>query len=267
MEICQKLAGYTLGGADMVRRYMSKKKADKLAHEREKFVTGCKNNGISEKISNTLFDQMMDFASYAFNKSHAAVYAFNAYITAWLKYYYSAEFYASALNWCDNTDKMIGLMNEANESKIAILAPSVNNSLQEFCVVNGEIHFSLSMIKGINMLADSIIKERNDNGPYTSLKDFVYRVNPSVKVITSLIDAGAFDEFHDSRVQLKTMVEDIKPVITDIRDKEMFVKSATLCLPYVESMTDEELVNLQKENNLRVDIKTATTADKLTKRI
>ena len=140
MQLVQSLAGFSLGDADNVRRFMSKKKAEKLAHERDAFIYGDEGRNIkgyikvhlenvnaenmsqaeaeaekkkAENVANEIFDQMTDFAKYAFNKSHAAAYAFNAYITAWLKYYYPAEFFAAALNWASNSEKMAALVREA----------------------------------------------------------------------------------------------------------------------------------------------------------
>ncbi|MGN0241609.1 MAG: DNA polymerase III subunit alpha, partial [Candidatus Weimeria sp.] len=157
MKICQDLAGYSLGGADLVRRAMSKKKAEKLAHERDAFIhgdkergiSGCVANGIPEKVADKIFDQMMDFASYAFNKSHAAAYAYNSYVTAWLKCYYPAEFYAAALNWASDPDKFKALLKDAKSYGIKVLPPDINASEKEFTVENGKIRFALSKIKGV----------------------------------------------------------------------------------------------------------------------
>ena len=265
MEICQKLAGYTLGGADTVRRYMSKKKADKLAHEREKFIVGCVSNGISKDIADTLFGQMMDFARYAFNKSHAAVYAFNAYITAWLKLYYPAEFFASALNWADNKE-IAGLMKEATSFGVKVLPPSINVSSKEFCVSNGEIRFGLSMVKGISNNADDIIEERK-NGIYLSVKDFLYRVKPNQTVITNLISAGGLDEFCGNRASMKEYVDSCKEMLSDLTKKEDMLKSMKECLPIVESMSIDEIIKFQQDNGLKVVVNKETTAEKLQKRI
>lgn len=265
MDICQKLAGFTLGHADNVRRFMSKKKADKLAHEREAFIEGCKNNGISSETADELFSQMMDFASYAFNKSHAAAYAYNAYITAWLKCYYPAEFLAAALNWADKDD-ISGLMYEAKSLGVKVMAPDINISQKEFCVVNGDIHFGLSAVAGVKDHTDEIIRERK-LGPFKSLKDFCVRVNPNAQVIDHLICAGAFDEFSSNRAAMKLMVEDIKNILPTIQKKSSFIKSAEFVLTSVEKLTGEQLIALQTENGLKPEIKEPTTAEKLSKRI
>jgi DNA polymerase-3 subunit alpha len=265
MQICQSLAGFTLGHADSVRRFMSKKKADKLAHEREAFVEGCKNNTISEDIANALFDQMMDFASYAFNKSHAAAYAFNAYITAWLKCHYPAEFFASALNWADNK-KIAGLVYEAKKCNVNVLAPDVNLSSKQFNVVNGDIRFGLSSVAGVKDNADIIISER-ENGSYQSLKDFILRVRPDKTVITNLISAGALDGFAKNRKAMKEAADELREIMPK-RDKKLsFVRSAEKVLPIIEKASAEEIIAMQKEAGFKVEISESTTAEKLSKKI
>ncbi len=266
MEICQKLAGFTLGHADQVRRFMSKKKADKLAHEREAFVDGCKANGIEEDKANTLFDQMMDFARYAFNKSHAAAYAHNAYITAWLKYYYPAEFFASALNWAENK-KISGLMYEAKSCGVKVLAPDVNTSAKAFSVMDGKISFGLGYVAGVKDHADDIIAER-ENGAFMSLSDFCVRVRPNATVIDHLICAGAFDSFSGNRKAMKELALELKDIIPK-RDKKLsFIKSAEFVLPMIERFEDEDtLLNAQRDAGLKVEVSKLTTAEKLEKQI
>lgn len=267
MEICQKLAGYTLGGADTVRRYMSKKKKDKLAHERDKFVEGCAVNGIESDVANTLFDQMEAFARYAFNKSHAAVYAFTAYLTAWFKLYYPAEFFASALNWADKKPKIIGLMYEAQNFGVKVCAPSVNNPHKTFDVINGDIYFGLSSISGVKDQADGIIEYVTANGSFSDLKDFLLNLNVKINVINNLICSGAFDEFCTNREAIKRYVLETKEVLENIRKKASFIESAKYVLPYVEKSTAEELIKMQKDNGLSAVIKEPTTVEKLQSRI
>ncbi|MBP3278169.1 MAG: DNA polymerase III subunit alpha [Butyrivibrio sp.] len=272
MAICQELAGFTLGHADNVRRFMSKKKADKLAHERDAFVEGCKNNGIAEDVANTLFDQMMDFASYAFNKSHAAAYAHNAYLTAWFKLYYPSEFFMAALNWATVDAKpqeaVSKLIYDASEVGIKVLTPDINLSRADFTTVDGSIRFGLTAVKGISKAGDVIIKERVKNGAFKDLKDFIVRVHPSAAVIENLISAGAFDAFSDNRSSMKAFVEDIKKPLSD-RDKKLsFIESANFALPVIEKLSsDDELIAIQKDNGLKAEVKELTTADKLQKRI
>lgn len=282
MQIFQDLAGYSLGGADMVRRYMSKKKAEKLAHERQAFVygdpdrknakgepapiPGCVANGISAEVANQLFDQMTDFARYAFNKSHAAAYAYNSYITAWMKYYYPAEFFASALNWGDQ-DKLAGLMYGAREAGVTCLAPDINASEKNFSVHDGKILFGLSKVKGVKDHADEIIGERK-NGPYRSMKDFLLRVHPNVTVVNNLIDAGAFDAFGGNRLAMKQMAAKLKDVIPKRDKKASFIRSAQAVLPVCESLkTPEEVIKTQTDKGLPAEITDVTTVKKLESRI
>lgn len=231
MEIFQKLAGYTLGGADMVRRYMSKKKEEKLEQERKTFIrgdverkiVGCVANGIKEETANKLFNQMMAFAAYAFNKSHATAYAFNAYVTAWLKYYYPAEFFAAALNWTDN-EGISGLINEAISCGVKVQCPNVNTSEVECNATCDTIIFGLSLIKGVNSNAKTIVKERNKSGNFQSFADFLIRTNSNKNVIENLIAAGTFDLFCKNRKAVKEGYEKIKQMKTD-QEKNAYVFS------------------------------------------
>lgn len=266
MEICQKLAGFTLGHADQVRRYMSKKKAEKLAHEREGFVEGCAKNGIAAEVANTLFDQMMDFASYAFNKSHAAAYSYNAYITAWLKLYYPAEFFAAALNWADSK-KLPGLMNEARNCGVQVVAPDVNRSSKFFTVEDGKILFGLSSVAGVKDHADDIIVERK-NGAFSSLRDFLVRVNPNRTVEENLIAAGAFDAFGTNREAMKEEAAEIKPYISKIEAKKALVESGTLLLPVIETLkTEEEVAAYQMDRGVTPAIQECMSAEKLGRKL
>jgi DNA polymerase-3 subunit alpha len=266
MEICQKLAGFTLGRADTVRRYMSKKKADKLEHERDSFNEGCIANGIGGEVADGLFSQMMDFASYAFNKSHATAYAKVAYTTAWLKYYYPAEFLASALNWCEDNEKMAGLTYEASQCGVKVFAPDINRSDKKFAAKRGEIYFGLSSVKGVKDHADEILEERK-NGSFMSISDFVLRTNPNTSVVTALIEAGAFDEFSKNRASMKLMADEIKEIAPEIRKKKNFVAACNVVLPVVETATPEELVKLQEDSGLKAEIKEPTTVKKLEARL
>lgn len=265
MRICQELAGFTLGKADTVRRYMSKKKADKLAKERENFVEGCSKNGISTEVSNEIFSQMEDFAKYAFNKSHAAAYAYIAYITAWLKCYYPAEFYASALDWV-SVKKMPALINEAYKMGVKVNAPDINMSEKNFSVKNGEILFGLSAIAGVSNQAEEIIKERN-NGVYTSVIDFLCRSRQKINVLKNLVDAGAFDKFNSNRTATFKYIETVREIISSIDEKNALIKSASEILPQVEGKSAEEIIELQKNLGLKVVIKEETTVSKLEKKI
>lgn len=185
MQIFQSLAGYSLGGADLVRRAMSKKKEKVLEKERHAFIygdvergiEGCKNRGISEDVANELFDEVLDFAKYAFNKSHATAYAIVAYQTAWLKFHYPKEFLCAMFNNVDQ-DKFGPVIDDCNLYNIKLLPPDINNSYYDFVVENGDIRFGISGIKGIGDANKPIIlkicKERC-NGIYESIEDFLLR--------------------------------------------------------------------------------------------
>ncbi len=199
MEIFRKLAGYSLGQADLIRRAISKKKADVLLREKEKFVAGCLSNGIGEAISNAIFDEIEDFASYAFNKSHAACYSVVAYQTAYLKCYYPAQFYAALISsYMSFTDKVAYYIQSAADMGIRVTAPSVNSGEVSFTVKNHNIIFGLTAIKGIGkQLATAIVEER-ENGEYTSFEDFIKRLASkqlNKRALESLIKAGCFDAF------------------------------------------------------------------------
>lgn len=230
-QIFQKLAGYSLGGADLVRRAMSKKKLEKLVHEREAFVSGdskrgidgCVKRGISEDIANELFDQMTDFAAYAFNKSHACCYAYVAYQTAWLKYHYPTEFIASAMNNADNLDDLKPLLSDCRNASIQILPPSVNEAERFFKGKDHKIVFSLGGVLNVASSAGKIIEQRSASR-YSSLADFIRRGHTDMGATESLIYAGALDEFSDSRTSMlraaKEYVKIYKKIDTKMKELE-----------------------------------------------
>lgn len=212
MQIVQELAGYSLGRSDMVRRAMSKKKADVMAKERENFINGlgdsvpgCVKNGIPANIANIIFDEMTDFARYAFNKSHAACYAVVAYQTAWLKTHYPAEFMAALMTSVqDRPDKIALYITNCKAMNIGILPPDINESLSNFSVSDGNIRFGLSAIKGVGSNnITSIMKNRSNEGNFKSLHQFLDRMGSNInsKTIESLIYAGAFDSLGGKRSQ------------------------------------------------------------------
>ena len=226
MQIVRELAGYSLGRADLVRRAMGKKKLDVMAKEREIFihgqvdengnviVPGCVRNGIDEKSANKIFDEMAEFAKYAFNKSHAACYAVVAYRTAYLKAYYPAEFMAATLNsFLGNLDKIPEYIDECKRLKIEILKPDINKSLTKFTVEDGKIRFGLGSIKNVgNAAVDAVIEEREKNGLYKGFVDFCERiVDKSVnkKCVESFIKAGVFSDFEQTRATLLASFEQI----------------------------------------------------------
>ena len=199
MQIFRKLAGYSLGRADIVRRAMGKKKIDVMNKEREVFVEGASKNGIDNESANKIFDEMAEFAKYAFNKSHAAAYAVVAYQTAYLKCHYPHEFMAAFMNsFMGNQNKIPVYINECRELGIEVLRPDINESYAKFAVINNKIRFALNSIKNVGQNAiEEIIRERKLNGKYTSFLDFCERISfecVNKKCIESLIKAGCFDE-------------------------------------------------------------------------
>ena len=238
MQIVRDLAGYSLGRADLVRRAMGKKKLDVMAKEREYFiygqtdekgniiVPGCIRNGIDEASANKIFDEMAEFAKYAFNKSHAAAYAVVSYRTAYLKAYYPEEFMAATLNsFLGNLDKVSIYINECKSLGIKILKPDINKSNTKFTVDDGKIRFGLGSIKNVGIAAiENIVKERVEHGKFESFTDFCERVQQEAvnkKSIESLIKAGAFDEFEQTRSTLIASYENIINTIQDSSKKSL----------------------------------------------
>lgn len=238
MQIVRDLAGYSLGRADLVRRAMGKKKLDVMAKERENFIhgqvdengniiiKGCVRNGIDEKSANKIFDEMAEFAKYAFNKSHAACYAVVAYRTAYLKAYYPVEFMAAMLNsFLGNLDKIPAYTEECKRLNIQILKPDINKSYTKFTVDGDKIRFGLGSVKNVGTSAvDEIVAERDRNGQFTDFTDFCERIqetNVNKKCIESLIKAGAFDEFNETRRTLMESFESILDTITSSNKKEL----------------------------------------------
>ncbi|MGN1171827.1 MAG: DNA polymerase III subunit alpha, partial [Lachnospiraceae bacterium] len=218
MQIVRDLGGYTLGRSDLVRRAMSKKKQSVMEKERANFifgnpeegVPGCVAKGIDEKVASQIYDDMMDFAKYAFNKSHAACYAVVSYRTAYLKYYYPVEFMAALLtSVIDNPKKVSEYIMTCRNMGIQILPPDINAGEAGFSVSDGSIRYALTAIKSIgrNVIND-IVKEREQRGPYTNLKDFATRTSEfdvNKKAIENLIKAGAFDGMGATRKQLMSI--------------------------------------------------------------
>ncbi len=215
MQIVRDLAGYTLGRSDLLRRAMSKKKADVMEQERQYFVygneefgvPGCVKNGIDEKVANQIFDDMIDFAKYAFNKSHAAAYAVVAYQTAYLKHYYPVEFMAALMtSVIDNTSKVAEYIYACRRMGIQILPPDINSGAGSFTVEEGKIRYGLVAIKSIGRpIVEGIVEERQKNGIYKNMKDFVVRLSSkeaNKRVIENFIKAGALDSFGATRKQL-----------------------------------------------------------------
>lgn len=198
-QAAQKLAGFTLGEGDILRRAMGKKKPEVMDQQRGKFVQGCKDtNDMTAELANRIFDNITEFAKYGFNKSHSTAYGFVTYQTAWLKAHYPAEFMAALLSGeMGNSDKLTGFIAESKEVGIDVLPPCVNESIGRFnAVLDGSgIRFGMAAIKGVGEgVVDEIVHERDENGPFTGLMDFCSRISSAnKKVIENLIRSGAFD--------------------------------------------------------------------------
>lgn len=242
MEIFQKLAGYSLGQADMVRRAMSKKKEKVLLKERDAFIngdearkiTGCVKNGIPEDKGNILFDQMTEFAKYAFNKSHAAAYARVSYLTAWLKFHYPKHYLCAVMNM-SKIEKMSKLVAECKKYGITLTPPDINRSEEFFKAdpVEEKIYYSFAKIKNIGSAALSLVEKREEK--YASFKDFIMKSKANKKVAEALIYAGALDQFSKSRTAMINAYAEIKGLY-DNYDKALRSKQeATTLLEHFSS--------------------------------
>lgn len=212
MQIASAMGGFSLGQADLMRRAMGKKKESILKAQRESFLEGCRNNQVEEGIANQVFDLLLYFAGYGFNKSHSAAYAYIAYQTAWLKAHYFPEFMAATMtSFMGRSDKITYYINECKKHGVKVLGPDVNYSERGFIVQEDAIRFGLGGIKNVGDNAiDTLVEERNHRGQYSSLVDFCSRVSSKVvnkKLLESLIRCGAMDSFPENRRQLIQMYE------------------------------------------------------------
>ena len=219
MQIVRDLAGYSLGRSDLLRRAMSKKKGEEMKRERQIFlygdeasgIPGCVKNGIDEQVANKIYDEMLDFANYAFNKSHAAAYAVVAYQTAWLKYYYPVEYMAALMtSVIDNPSKVAEYIYASRQMGIQILPPDINNGEADFSVDEGNIRYGLSAIKSVGKpVVRAMLEERRTFGPYKNLEDFITRVSSkeglNKRTIENLIKAGALDTLGGTRKQFMSI--------------------------------------------------------------
>ncbi len=238
MQIVRDLAGYSMGRSDLVRRAMSKKKHHVMEEERHNFiygitdengevtVPGCIRNGISEDAANKIFDQMMDFASYAFNKSHAAAYAVIGFQTAYLMCYYPTEFIAAMLNSVmGDSEKVAYYIRFANECGIQVLPPDINESYAKFTVKRDKIRFGLAAVKNVGKnVIDSIVMSRQQKGKFKDLVDFCNKIDISCinkRVVESLIKAGAYDCFNVYRSRMLAVYEKVLDSISSDRKKNI----------------------------------------------
>ncbi len=207
MKIAQVLGGYTLGGADKLRKVMGKKMRDEIPKQRAMFMEGATKNGISEEIAGKIFDQMEKFASYGFNKSHAAAYSLISYQTAYLKAHYPVEFMCAVMSLdMTNVDKLLLYKEECKKMGIDVLAPDINKSFSEFAVEGNNIRYALAAIKSVGAAnMEAIVKEREAKGKFKDISDFIHRVDAKQinrRQLEQLIKAGAFDDMDKNRGKL-----------------------------------------------------------------
>ena len=263
MQIASALAGFTLGQSDMLRRAMGKKKPEIIAKERSHFVDGCSQNSIDKKVAGEIFDLMEKFAGYGFNKSHSAAYGIVAYQTAWLKANHPAEFMAAMLTAVmDKQDKVQYFIDECSRMNIGILPPDINESAWKFTVVESNIRFGLAAVKNVGREAvEEIIREREQNGSYSSIGDLCCRMQPNRKMLESLIKCGALDSMGNKRSQMMAVIEkalelgkkslqDKDSLQLSLFDFGMDIErdlSASIDFPDIEEYSAVDLLNMEKE--------------------
>ncbi len=275
MQVFRDLGGYSMGRSDLVRRAMSKKKADVMAKERENFINGivengeikvqgCVRNGISAEIATEIFDELAEFAKYGFNKSHAAAYAIIAYQTAWLKYYYPVEFTAALItSIMGNSAKVAEYIMQSKNLHIEILPPDINESYIKFTVYDKNIRFGLAAVKNVgNNAIAAIIRGREEKGHFKSLYDFLNKVDLSLinkRTVESLIKCGAFDSLGAKRSQMLAVYEKLLDSVQDQKKRNVegqlsffdtIESSDTLeqnLYPNIEEYAQNELLSMEKE--------------------
>ncbi|MCK5882578.1 MAG: DNA polymerase III subunit alpha [Bacteriovoracaceae bacterium] len=272
MNIARIVAGYSLGQADMLRRAMGKKKISEMEHHKRIFLDGAKERNYDLVIAEDLYDKMAKFAEYGFNKSHAVAYAYIAYQTAFLKFYYTAEFYAGLLSTeLSNMEKVTRYISDATNYDVELLPPDVNHSLWLFNVVDGNISFGMGAIKGVGEgPVDALVTEREENGEYNGLLDFCERVHyrsVNKRILDALIRSGAFDNCENS-MNRKTMLESVELISAYCQRKQqeaelgqidLFSASDSaedktpkelldqLGVQYVSNFPEKELLQMEKE--------------------
>ena len=260
MQICRELGGYSYGQADLVRRAMSKKKADVMEKERTHFIEGCAKNKISAEVANSIFDEMTSFAAYAFNKSHAACYAVVAYQTAYLKRHYPREYLAALLtSVLDSTGKLLEYIDECARQEIAVLPPDINESGMGFTVAPGGIRYGLLAIKNMGKNVIQSILEERENGPYLTFVDFcrrTYSGELNKRAVESLIKCGALDHLGANRHE---MLEGYPKLADVLSDEDRYLSGGQLSLfgdggavehyelPRLPEYTKGDLLGFEKE--------------------
>ena len=273
IDIFRQLAGYSLPQADNIRRAMSKKKHAVIEAERQAFIhgdpdqniMGCLANGVSEQVANEIYDQIIDFASYAFNKAHAVCYAVVAYQTAYLKCHYPREYMAALMtSVLDSTSKISEYIAECKDLGIAVLPPDVNESDDQFSVAGNDIRFGLGAIKSIGLgFVQKLMEERAAGGPFRSLEDFCQRLSDTElnkRTVENLIKCGAMDCFGARRSQLLLVYEKVMSAVADSKKRnldgqiglfdlmaEEETPTQTVPLPDVEELSSREKMNMEKE--------------------
>lgn len=275
MEIVRKLAGYSMGRSDLVRRAMSKKKHKVMEEERKNFiygiedengnieVPGCLRNGISEEVANKIYDMMMDFASYAFNKSHAAAYAVVGYQTAYLMRYYPVEMIAAMLNSVMGvSEKVAGYIKFAESQGIQVVPPDINKSYSKFTVEGDKIIFGLAAIRNVGVnVVEAIVKAREDKGEFTSIMDFINKLDLGAinkRAVESLIKAGALDSFDVFRSKLLAVYEKLMDGVSGEKKRNIDgqmslfaiddeVSMPEVTYPNIKEFTKKHLLSMEKE--------------------
>lgn len=260
MQICRELGGYSYGQADLVRRAMSKKKADVMEKERTHFIEGCAKNNIPAETANSIFDEMTSFAAYAFNKSHAACYAVVAYQTAYLKRHYPREYFAALMtSVLDTTGKLLEYIDECARQEIPVLPPNINESDMGFTVAPGGIRYGLLAIKNMGRNVIAHIIEERQNGPYTTFVDFcrrTYSGEMNKRAVESLIKCGALDDLGANRHE---MLEGYARLADVLAEEDRYLSGGQLSLfgdagatahyelPHLPEYAKSELLNFEKE--------------------
>ncbi len=274
IQIFQQLAGYSLGQADMVRRAMSKKKMKDIQREREAFlhgdadrgIAGCLANGIPESVAQSIYDEITDFANYAFNKAHAVCYAVVAYQTAWFKYHYPKEYMAALLtSVLDSSEKVAEYISECKEWKIPVLPPDINQSQANFTVVEDGIRFGLVAVKGVGRsFINGLLEERTGGGPFKDFMDFcerMFQLDLNRRALENLIKCGAFDRMGYHRSQLIQVFGQVLDGIAVSRKRNLEGQlnlfggggqegqesAPALVLPNIPEFSPQELMSMEKE--------------------
>lgn len=262
MQICRQVAGYTFGHADIIRRAMAKKKADVMNRERALFIEGAKQNGYSEKDANGIFDEMNEFAKYAFNKSHAAAYAVTAYRTAYLKCHYYGEYMCALLNTIMGDASMGKYIEDCRNHGFDVLQPDVNESTDVFSISKGNIRYGLAAVKNVGYgFAKQIISERKNNGEFSTAEDFLQRIQPfgNSRAFESLIKCGALDSFGHYRSRLLASLDTALEQLSAVKSRNCYgqiglfeaegekEESISLSLPNINEYTQTEKLSFERE--------------------